>query len=200
MQSLFISSMRDLNAKTVTFNRSYELKLLNLQKITLLTDWNLAKTYFIEEWIFSILLMFNIDTFIDVFTLMMLEDRIVFVCSNSYILTYTIYLFTNILVKPFVYAFEVVSIIPEEDFLGAPFPVVYGMLRKRKTVEESDILKNYKNTYIFLSPDKVDIVYTENKKNLLKCRPQKLKNDLTNIFKDLKKQRTGPQKPPKYDL
>ena len=47
MQSLFISSMRDLNSKRVHFNRSYELKLVNLQKITLLTDWNLAKTYFI---------------------------------------------------------------------------------------------------------------------------------------------------------
>jgi hypothetical protein len=65
MQSLFISSMRDLNAKHVAFNRSYELKLVNLQKITLLTDWNLAKTYFIEEWIFSILSMFqNAETFI----------------------------------------------------------------------------------------------------------------------------------------
>lgn len=160
MQNLFISSMKDLNNKVVAFNRSYELKLVNLQKITLLTDWNLAKTYFIEEWIYAILSMFNIEVFIDVFTLMMLEDRIVFICNNSHILTYTIYLFTNILTKPFIYAFEVVSIIPEEDFLGAPFPVVYGMLRKRKNVEESNIFRDYKNTYIFLSPEKVDIVYT----------------------------------------
>lgn len=95
------------------------------------------------------------------------------------------------------------SIIPEEDFLGAPFPVVYGMLRKRKYVEESNILTNpnYLNTYVFLAPDKVDIVYTENKKNLLKHRPQKLKNDLTPLFKDLKKQRSSTQqKPLKYEL
>lgn len=39
--------MKDLNSKLVSFNRSYELKLVNLQKITLLTDWNLAKTFFI---------------------------------------------------------------------------------------------------------------------------------------------------------
>jgi hypothetical protein len=66
---------------------------------------------------------------------MMLEDKLVFICNNSHILTYTIYLFTSILTKPFIYAFEVVSIIPEIGFLGAPFPVVYGLLRKRKSVE-----------------------------------------------------------------
>lgn len=49
--------------------------------------------------------MFSLDIFLDVFTLMMLEDRIVFICNNSHILTYTIYLFTNILTKPFIYAF-----------------------------------------------------------------------------------------------
>jgi hypothetical protein len=49
--------------------------------------------------------MFNIDVFIDIFTLLMLEDKIVFVCNNSHILTYTIYLFTNILIKPLTYAF-----------------------------------------------------------------------------------------------
>lgn len=111
------------------------------------------------EWVFSIMSMFTLESFIDVLTLIMLEDRVVFVSNNSHILTYTIYLFTTLLIKPFVYAFEVISIIPDEDFLGAPFPVVYGMLRKRKYVEEN-ILKDYKNTYIFLTPEKVDIVYT----------------------------------------
>jgi hypothetical protein len=144
--------------------------------------------------------MFRVETFIDVFTLMMLEDRIVFICNNSHILTYTIYLFTNILTKPFIYAFEVVSIIPEVEFLGAPFPVVYGMLRKRKSVEESNIFNDYKNTYIFLSPDNVDIVYTESRKDLLRCRPQKLKNDLTLLFKDLKKQRVGSQRVARYEV
>ena len=129
---------------------------------------------------------------------MMLEDRIVFICNNSFILTYTIYLFTNILIKPLVYAFEVVSIIPEEDFLGAPFPVVYGMLRKKKYVEESNIYQHYKNTYIYLNPDKVEIHYTESRKHLLKYRSQKLEADLIKNFKDLKKQRTNNQKAAKY--
>ncbi len=58
--------------------------------------------------------MFTFDSFIDLFTLVMLEDRIVFVCENSNILTYTIYLFANILTKPFKYPFPVVNIIPNE--------------------------------------------------------------------------------------
>lgn len=112
MKELFSICMHDLNSKKVIFNRSYELKLINQQKLTLLTDWNLAKTYFIEEWVFAIMNMFNCDTFIDVLTLIMLEDRVVFICEHSHILTYTIYLFSSILIKPFIYAFEIVSIIP----------------------------------------------------------------------------------------
>ena len=50
------------------FNRSYEIKLINQQKVTLLTDWNYAKTYFIDEWIFTILNLFTIDTLLDLWT------------------------------------------------------------------------------------------------------------------------------------
>lgn len=78
--------------------------------------------------------MFNLDSFIDLLTLVMLEDHVVFICENSHILTYTIYLFSSVLIRPFVFAYEVVSIIPEEDFLGAPFPVMYGILKKKKYV------------------------------------------------------------------
>lgn len=91
----------------------------------------------------------------------MLEDKLVFVCDNSHILTYTIYLFTSLLTKPFKYEFEIVNILPEEDFLSAPFPFVFGMLKKRKYIEESRIMERYENTYIFLSPEKVDIIIPE---------------------------------------
>lgn len=74
------------------------------------------------------------------------------------------------------------------------------MLRKREQVEKSNIFNDYKNTYIFLSPSKVDIVETESKKHLLKCRPQKLKNDLTVLFKELKKHRNKDQKVAKYEI
>ena len=104
MKFFFESGMGTLNAKRIQFNRSYEQKLVNHQKITLLTDWNIAKNYFVDEWIFSILNMFSVESFIDVFSLLMLEDRIVFICDNSHILTYTIYFFVSLLTKPFMYA------------------------------------------------------------------------------------------------
>lgn len=50
------------------FNRSYEIKLINQQKVTLLTDWNYAKTYFIDDWIFTILNMFTLQNLIDLWT------------------------------------------------------------------------------------------------------------------------------------
>jgi hypothetical protein len=40
--------MKSLNNRAVVFSRSYELKLDAYQRIILVTDWNLAKTYFIE--------------------------------------------------------------------------------------------------------------------------------------------------------
>lgn len=47
MEELFITTIRDLNAKKVSFNHSYQLKLQNQSKIILQTDWNLAKNFFI---------------------------------------------------------------------------------------------------------------------------------------------------------
>jgi hypothetical protein len=42
----------------------------------------------------------------------MLEDKVVFICENSHILTHTIYLFAHVLMKPLNYSFPIVSIIP----------------------------------------------------------------------------------------
>jgi hypothetical protein len=65
---LFKSTINEICQKKMQFNRSYEIKLINQQKIALLTDWNYAKTYFIDEWIFPILNMFNADTLLDLWT------------------------------------------------------------------------------------------------------------------------------------
>jgi hypothetical protein len=109
-----------------------------------------------------VLSMFTFDTFLDIWTLMMLEDKLVFICENSNILTHTIYLFTNVLTKPLEYPFPIVSIVPsheDEEFLSAPMPIVYGILKKRKSIEDRNILHNFDMTYIFLAPEKVEIVY-----------------------------------------
>ncbi len=68
ISELFISTINEICLKKMQFNRSYEIKLINQQKITLLTDWNYAKTYFIDEWIFPILNMFTADTLLDLWT------------------------------------------------------------------------------------------------------------------------------------
>ena len=175
------------------------MKLINGQKLTLITDYNIARTFFIDEWIFPILNMFSMETFLELFTLIMLEDRIVFVCENSHILTYTIYLFAYILVRPFVYSFPVINIIPNEEFLNAPFPVVYGLLKKKKYVEDMRLVEKYSNTYVFLSPEKVELVYSESKKSLLKRKPVKLKTELSPFFRDMKKQRKT-EKNSRYEI
>lgn len=77
-----------------------------------MTSWDDGETYFVREWVFSVLSMFTLENFIDVLTLLMLEDKVVFICDNSNILTHTIHLFTSVLTRPLQYPFPIVSIIP----------------------------------------------------------------------------------------
>ena len=48
------------------------------------------------------------------------------------ILTLSVLLFAQILIRPFAYPYPVVPIIPDqEDYLNAPFPLVYGLLKTK---------------------------------------------------------------------
>ena len=79
--------------------------------------------------------MFTLETLLDLWTEIILEQGkgVVFVSDQSHVLTYTVYFFGNILIKPFSYAYPVVNIVPEDEaFLESPFPVIYGMFKKRK--------------------------------------------------------------------
>lgn len=80
----------------------------------------------------------------------------VFVCTNATILTHAIYLFTKVLIKPFEYPYPVVNLIPDqEEYLNAPFPVVYGYLKSREDIIEAKLHKKYKNVYVFFEPEGV---------------------------------------------
>ena len=115
MVELFGECVRELEFKKVDFSKEYQLRLINQQKITLMTFWNDTQTYFVREWVYSVLSMFSFDTFLDLFTLIMLEDKVVFICENSHILTHTIHLFANVLPKPLRYPFPIVNILNNQD-------------------------------------------------------------------------------------
>ena len=80
MTTLLDDCLRDLEYKKLKFNTEYELRLLNQTKILMQTSYDEARTFFAREWIYSILSMFTFETFLDLFTLIMLEDRVVFIC------------------------------------------------------------------------------------------------------------------------
>ena len=67
-----------------------------------------------EEWAYYVLSLFTLDIFLDLLTLMVLEEKMVFVCSNPAILTHAIFLFTNVLIRPFEYPYPVVPLIPDQ--------------------------------------------------------------------------------------
>ena len=83
----------------------------------------------------------------------------VFVCSDATVLTYAIFLFTKVLIRPFDYPYPVVNLIPDqEEYLNAPFPLVYGYLKNKQDIIADKIPKRYKNVYVFFEPTGVEIL------------------------------------------
>jgi hypothetical protein len=75
-------------------------------------SYNMLKMCYASQWAYPIFSLFTLDNFLDIFTLIMLEEKTIFVCENPSILTHTIFLFTKILISPFNYPYPCVSIIP----------------------------------------------------------------------------------------
>lgn len=86
-------------------------------------------------WIWNILRMFNKDTLYETICAILFEESVVFVSENLHILTYTIYLFTEILFRPYTYPHPVLYIIPDESWLHAITPVVMGVNRSSKWID-----------------------------------------------------------------
>ena len=91
-------------------------------------------------------------------------------------MTHIVYLFTNVLPKPFYYPYPVVSMIPdEEEYLNAPFPIVYGYLKSKKFIIESRIHKDYRNVYVFITKNGTEILSADPIRHTLAKRSYKLK-------------------------
>jgi len=170
IRQIYEESIKRFNRSVVRLNGRYTLKLLNDQ-IAVRTPIDSVESELIQEWVFQVLSIFNVDTFIELLTLFLLEDKLVFVCENSHILTFAMYLFVEYLYRPFVYAFSSVYITPSEEYLNAPMPVVYGMLKKKKWMDENRVCERFQNTYAFLTPSGCHIHYTESRKDMLKRKP-----------------------------
>ena len=90
------------------------------------------RNYYSEIWAYPILRLFTLDSFLDTLTLILLEEKVIFVCENEHVLTSTVFLFMKVLMQPFNYPYPVVSIIPNQyDYFNAPFPIVYGTINSR---------------------------------------------------------------------
>jgi hypothetical protein len=65
----------------------------------------------------------------------MLEESICFISDNAHVLTFLIYLFVGLLVRPFSYPHPIVSIVFEEDLLETPFTAILGINKDNKWLE-----------------------------------------------------------------
>jgi len=80
-----------------------------------------------------------------------MEEQVVFVCENTHILTYTIYLFTDVLFRPFVYPHPRAYILSNEEFLDAVTPIILGVNRSGKWLHEHYNPELDSKTYVLLS-------------------------------------------------
>ena len=107
--------------------------------------------HFVQDWGLSIFNIFNVDTFLDVFTLVMLEEKVVFVSDNPTILTFTVHLFTQILPRPFHYPYPVINMLPEnEGYFETLCPFVYGSLNTKKAIVANKVVERFANVFVFL--------------------------------------------------
>ena len=166
-------------------NKEYEIKLISCQKLCLKLDPGLCEDHFIHEWGLPVFSQFSLESFLDVLTLVLLEEKVVFVCENKFLLSFTVHLFTRLLPRPFKYPYPAVSLLPDkEEYLNTPFPVVYGFLSSKKNFLSRNLHQDYRNVYIFLGRGSVQIMSAEPKKHVLKKRPKTLSESLSKKFRN----------------
>ena len=134
-------------------------------------------------WIFAVLRMFTKDTFYEVLLAVLMEEQVVFVCENIHILTYTIYLFTEVLFRPFGYPHPCVYIVFEESFLDAITPIILGVNRSGKWLQEHYNPEHDSKTYVLLNEE---AVIFDNRKDK-RPRSDKLKKIVKDFFKIFEK-------------
>lgn len=108
---------------------------MNCQKLGLRLDPATCSYHNIQEWGLPVFAQFTIDSFIDALILVLLEEKVVFVSENPFLLTFTVHLFTRLLPRPFHYPYPAVSLLPNnEEYFNTPFPFVYGYLNSKKNL------------------------------------------------------------------
>lgn len=88
----------------VRLDMVYHLNLMN-QSLLLQIDRRQIIYSESEEWDYQIMSLFTLDTFMEVLTLFLLEDKLYFICDQSKILTFAVYLVSTYLCRPFKWAF-----------------------------------------------------------------------------------------------
>lgn len=97
-------------------------------------------------------------------------------------------MFTKVLIKPFEYPYPVVNLIPDqEEYLNAPFPIVYGYLKSKAEVVGAKLPRRFKNVYVFFEPGGVEIFSEEDKRKVLNKKSPRLRDHLISKFKKMRK-------------
>lgn len=81
-----------------------------------------------------------------------------------------------------------VNLIPDqEEYLNAPFPIVYGYNKSKEEIIAAKLTKKYKNLYVFFEPTGIEIVCEDNKKKVLNNKSPRLRDRLLSKFKKMQR-------------
>lgn len=170
--------MEKFNDAAMVYNYNYEF-VFSGDPMRLSTERGQLAYTNLAGWIFAVLRMFTKDTFYEILVAVLMEEQVVFVCENLHILTYTIYLFTEILFRPFLYPHPCVYVVSEESFLDAITPIILGINKPLKWLQEHYDPERDTKTYVFLSDE---AVIFENRKEK-RPRSEKLKKLVKEFYK-----------------
>lgn len=104
IKKLYLRYLKDFNRQPARLDLVYHLNLVN-ESLPLKMDRREIIYSESAEWDYQILSLFTLDTFMEVLTLFLLEDKLFFICDQSRILTFAVYFVSTYLCRPFKWVF-----------------------------------------------------------------------------------------------
>lgn len=126
LEATYASLVSEINGTLLAPGLDYEFTLgVDILKIS--TEGYRLSDAWLGYWLYPILRLFDKNTFYDTLSALLFEDQLIFVCDNQHILSFVIYLFSEICPRPFHYQHTIIYMVSEWALLDAPTPIVLGV-------------------------------------------------------------------------
>ena len=102
LATAYTQMVSQINTTMMSLRLDYEF-ILGVDLIKISTDGINLTDACLGAWVYPVLRLFDKNTFYETLMAILFEEQVIFVCDNQHMLSYAIYLFTEVLVRPFHY-------------------------------------------------------------------------------------------------